>query len=106
MVVHGKDISMVRGDSETIEINFEADTGAEITGTVEMTVRKTWSHTERLIHKTAAIEGNKAVIDILPADTAGMKARDYVYDVQWNCDGVITTVVPASYFTISEEVTY
>lgn len=107
MELRGHDISMVRGDNETIEINFESDSDQEISGMVELTVRKSWKYPDRIIHKQAIISDSKAVFDILPEDTNNMTARDYVYDVQWTTPGgIVTTVIKAAYFTISEEVTY
>lgn len=106
----GTDLSMVRGDSETINFILKNIAGERIlddTDIIEFAVRKKASSAERLIYKKVVPVNGRAVIDILPEDTSGLKFKDYVYDIQHtNAAGKVTTLVKCSTFSITEEVAY
>ena len=55
---------------------------------------------------TVFIDG-KAIVNLESADTANLKFKTYVYDIQWTkADNSVTTLIPASKFVVTEEVTY
>ena len=111
MKVCKTDLSMTRGDSETIIVKCflsgepqPLETGDEVTLTVRASAQ-----TPIVIQKTVTVfdEHGWAVIAIDPEDTAELDFGVYVYDVQLTAaDGTVTTLVPISSFTLTEEVTY
>ena len=106
MKVNGTDISMIRGDSEEIRLNFSGYTltPGEV---VEMTVRKNVRSAEKSLYKKITdFQDNVALISIQPQDTSGLAFGDYVYDIQLTYGGRVKTLVPPSTFTLEEEVTY
>lgn len=113
MTITGTDISMVRGDSESLTIRLIEEDGTtqfdfESGDTVYFTVREALGSTTTTIQKvvTGFLDG-VAVIELVPSDTNNLFFRTYVYDIQWTrADGQIKTIVPASDFTILAEVTY
>ena len=108
MRIDGKNnISMTRGDSETITVSCEArpfEKGDAITFTVRKTAK---SETKIIEKKVLEFEEGKAIIEILPEDTAGMAFDRYRYDIQLTgADGTVTTIIKPAEFRIEEEVTY
>jgi len=112
MKVDGKNMSMIRGDSESITVSC-SDTNGNIIPLISgdkiyFTVKEDEYRTEKIFQKiiTEFTDG-KAIINILPTDTKDLKFKTYKYDVQLNRgDGYVKTIIPVSNFTILSEVTY
>lgn len=109
MRIDGKNnISMTRGDSETITVSCQERPFAE-GDKITFTVRFTPSSKEKEIEKTVTefTEEGKAIIEILPEDTAKMAFGKYRYDIQLTgADETVTTIIKPAEFRIEEEVTY
>jgi len=106
MKLTGTNLSMIRGDTETLTVYCSVP--FENGDTVSMTVRESVDSGVAFREDVTAF-GNEgeAVIPIAHADTAGMDFGDYVYDVQvTRADGTVTTLIPKSRLTLEEEVTY
>ena len=112
MKVVGTNISMTRGDSETITIScwdedniFIPLVSGEI---IFFTVKENTSTTTIIIQKIINIfTDGKAIIEIVPSDTHELKYKQYVYDVQLvRPINIVTTIIVPSKFTITDEVTY
>lgn len=107
MVTKGNDILMIRGDSESILVSCY-DYLFEDGDIVELTVRSQPSSPE-ILHKTVTEfdELGMALFKIEPDDTRYVLPGNYKYDVSLTqADGTVTTVIPASYFTIKGDITY
>jgi len=104
--IKGTNISMTRGDSESITVRCSEPFAAG--DTVTMTVRED-VESEIVLQKNATSfdENGAAVLAIEPGDTEGLEFGDYVYDIQirW-ADGTVATVLPVSRFHLEGEVTY
>lgn len=112
MKINGTNISMIRGDSETITVQCKDSFGDYIlfeTGdTIYFTIKENVSTTTKLLQKiiTVFIDG-AAIIEINPLDTKELKFKEYYYDIQLTrADGSITTIISPSKFRIEGEVTY
>jgi hypothetical protein len=111
MRITGTNISMVRGDNESITVSLQKDN--EVVpfnqgDTVYFTVKQSSSTEEKILQKviTEFDEGN-CIIEITPADTKELAFRIYVYDIQLtDANGIVTTIIPCSEFVVEEEVTY
>lgn len=112
MIVQGTNLSMIRGDSESITVSLTDEQGSStplIDGdTIYFTVKTTVHTTSKILQKVVTLfEDGVAYIEITPEDTKSLIFRDYVYDVQLTrADGTIMTIIPPSKFTIKGEVTY
>ncbi len=112
MKVSGTDLSMIRGDSESIILSLKKD-GNMIPfnqgDTVYFTVKQS-STTEKIALQkiiTEFDEDGNCIIEIEPEDTKELSFRSYVYDIQLtDSNGRVTTIIPCSKFVITEEVTY
>lgn len=112
MKVSGTDLSMIRGDSESIVLSLKKD-GNIIPfnqgDTVYFTVKES-SATEKIALQKIITEFNEdgtCIIEIEPEDTKRLSFRSYVYDIQLtDSNGRVTTIIPCSKFVITEEVTY
>lgn len=107
MTVKGTNISMTRGDSETLTVTCPEDPftkGDRLT----MTVRESVDSAVVLRKEVTAFDGTgEAVFVLRPEDTDPLDFGDYVYDIQLDrADGTVTTLVKVSKFTVEEEVTY
>lgn len=111
MQISGTNISMIRGDSESIVVSCTID-GTETAfvdgDTVYFTVKKYPTDTEKVLQKiVTTFTGGKAYIDIAPSDTKPLEFLQYAYDIQISfADGTVQTVVEPSRFTILPEVTF
>lgn len=112
MKVSGTDLSMIRGDSESIILSLKKD-GNMIPfnqgDTVYFTVKQCYSTEKITLQKiiTEFDEGGNCIIEIEPEDTKELSFRSYVYDIQLtDYNGKVTTIIPCSKFVIAEEVTY
>lgn len=111
MIINGTDISMVRGDTETIRVKMLDDDGNKVPlgegDKVYFTVKSTLSTKDVEIQKVieSFVEG-EAIINITPEDTKDLKFRGYYYDIQLNrSNGQIKTIIPTSKLNIRSEVT-
>ena len=106
MTITGTNISMTRGDSESVTVKCS---DPFMTGdTVYMTVRED-AESLVLFQKTVEQFGaeGEAVIPIEHDDTEGLEFGDYMYDIQvTRADGTVTTLVKPARFTLTEEITY
>lgn len=105
MKVNGTNLSMTRGDSESISVTisgYDIQTGDFL----EMTVRQRHASPVVLYKKVTEFSENKALISIMPEETSDLSIGDYVYDLQLTFGGAVKTIVKPSKFTLEEEVTY
>ena len=108
MKVDGTNLSMTRGDSETITVFCEERPFQE-GDVITFTVKKDVFTKEKILQKkiTKFTEGGRAVIDICPEDTKEVPYGGYRYDVQLTtAKGTVTTIVKPSVFYVTEEVTW
>jgi hypothetical protein len=112
MKIQGTDISMIRGDSEVIQVSCRNESGVDFPFTegdiVYFTVKRSAYTEEKILQKivTEFTEG-VALINISPKDTRELKTGVYYYDIQLNrANGQVKTIIPPSRFTINAEVTY
>lgn len=112
MKVSGNNISMIRGDSETITVTCKDLTDSIIpleTGdTIYFTIKDNVNTEVKILQKVITVfTDGIAIIEILPADTKPLKYKDYLYDVQLTRENhTVTTIIKPSKFTIEGEVTY
>ena len=112
MEIQGYDISMTRGDTETIKVSCEDAQGVgvplEAGDTLYFTVKPSVGIEEKEMQKviTEFLDGI-AYINITPDDTKFMRFGSYYYDIQLNRkNGTVKTIIPPSKFTVKREVTY
>lgn len=106
MTITGTNISMTRGDSESITVTCSEPFAAG--DRLYMTVRED-AESDIQFQKivTEFDEKGAAVIPIQHDDTEGMDFGDYVYDIQLTrADGTVRTLVKPARFTLTEEITY
>ena len=112
MIVSGTSLKMTRGDTGAIRV-IVSDAAGEIVPLVdgdmiEMTVRESLISSEKTMYKkvTEFVNG-EALITIHPEDTANLKFKTYVYDIQLTrANGQVQTIIKPSQFEVSSEVTY
>lgn len=110
MEVNGFNLKMVRGDTETINIDMKEDgvSKAFVEGdTVRFTVKKRTTDENNALQKVVTIfnEG-KALINISHDDTKDLSTGVYEYDIQTTfADETVRTVVGPAEFKLSPEVT-
>lgn len=112
MEIQGTNISMIRGDSETIKVSCEDAQGVNVPledgDTLYFTVKKSTNTEEKILQKIVSefTEG-VALITIFPKDTRELKIGNYYYDIQLNrANGQVKTIIPPSRFIVKAEVTY
>ena len=111
MTVDGTEISMIRGDSESITVACTDLSGAAIPfvagDKVYFTVKTRISEAVATLQKlVTTFTDGKAIIIINPVDTKTLRVMRYYYDVQLTKeDGTVTTLVPPSRFTLEGDVT-
>ena len=111
MEINGKNIRLVRGDSDSITVQLSEGNEAKqlVTGDiVYFTVKKSPYVSAKVfqITITEVVDG-KAIIPITHDDTKDLEFKLYVYDIQITfADGTVKTIVPPSQFEIMPEVTY
>ena len=107
MNVDGTKISMIRGDSEMIEVSCNErpfQKGDIITFTVRKMVLDK-KEIEKVI--TEFTDEGGGIIEITPADTKDLTFGGYVYDIQLeDAWGAVTTIIKPSDFVIMPEVSY
>lgn len=107
MKVTGENLSMTRGDSESLTVTFDnlvLSEGDEI----HMTVRKTAQSDTVEIHKVITeFPNNEALIVLKPEDTSSLSFGSHVYDIQLTTkDGIVITIIKPHSFYLDKEVTY
>jgi thiamine pyrophosphokinase len=112
MKVTGTNITMTRGDSESITVSCKNAEGVAIPlvsgDKIYLTVKENMFTPIKKFQKiVTTFTGGNAVINIVPDDTKNLSYGTYKYDIQLTkANGNITTIVPASNFIIEGEVTY
>ena len=112
MKIQGTNISMIRGDSQSIIVSVKDKDDNKvplITGDmIYLTVKDSVNTEEKVLQKVVTqFEDGNATIEITPDDTNDIPFKTYVYDIQLNrVDGTVNTIIPPSNFTIGGEVTY
>lgn len=110
MKIIGTNIVMTRGDSETLTVKmFDPDGALPFAEGDKLTLTfKTSVHTDDIaLQKTVTefVDGN-AIFAFAPEDTRGLDFRSYIYDIQFTeASGTVTTIVTASNWNITAEVT-
>ena len=105
MKLNGINISMVRGDSESLTVTCSTPFSAG--DTVYLTVREDAESDIAMQKIVTEFPDGKAVFIIEPDDTEGLDFGNYVYDIQvtW-AGGVVKTLVGPARWRLTEEVTY
>lgn len=112
MEIQGYNISMIRGDTETIKISCKDAQGAGVPlkdgDTLYFTVKSSVGTEEKEMQKVITEFPNGiGYINISPDDTKIMRFRSYYYDIQLTReDGTVKTIIPPSMFTVKGEITY
>ena len=111
MTINGEDISMIRGDTESLTVSITEDGEAKdfVDGdTVYFTVKANKETTTKTLQKTVtSFTDGAAVIEIAHADTSSLTVGIYDYDIQATfADGTVKTVIGPAYFELLPEVTY
>lgn len=94
-------ITHIRGDNKNLRFTFTDKDGQVITdiATVAFSVRKDYDSKVYLLTKTATM----GMVSIVPADTMGATAGDYVYDVQLTMtDGKIFTPLVGKFILLPD----
>lgn len=105
MKLNGINISMVRGDSESLTVT--CSTPFSSGDTVFLTVREDAESDIAMQKVVTEFPNGEAVFIIEPDDTEGLDFGNYVYDIQvtW-AGGVVKTLVGPARWRLTEEVTY
>lgn len=112
MKIDGQNISMTRGDSETITVAMFNEDGTPhpfVTGDkIYFTVKEFATHTDKIMQKVITVfDSGNAIIEITPNDTKLLPFKSFVYDIQLTRSNLtVTTIVPISNFEILKEVTH
>ena len=108
MIINGTNISMTRGDTESMTVTLDDGIGFVEGDIIELTVRVNPSSSNvELYKKVTEFDEGKARIEIRSEDTEGLVFRSYVYDVQLTrANGGVCTIIKPAIFEILPEVTY
>ena len=112
MKIKDNDISIVRGDTESLTIQLLNGDGSEILlsngDIVYFTVKRNTTTDIKILQKVITSFGSgKIEIFIDHNDTKDLVFGDYVYDCQINfMDGRVKTILGPNTFSILSEVTY
>ena len=112
MEIQGYNISMIRGDTETIKVSCKDTNGVDVSfeygDTLYFTVKQSTTMDKKEIQKVITeFQDGIAYINISHDDTKFMSVRSYYYDIQLtSADGTVKTIIPPSTFTVKGEVTY
>ncbi len=105
MILSGTNISMTRGDTETLTVRCSVPFAEG--DAVYMTARESADapvEFQKVVTEFGA--QGEAVIVIDHEDTGGMAFGSYVYDVQiTRSNGTVTTLIKPSKLTLTEEIT-
>lgn len=109
-----KNLTLTRGDTQTLTINLKDKTGEPIIvseeGQLYFTVKGDYNITDYLFQKRIGhgIEYNENggySISILSEDTENLEFGNYVFDIEYKDKGIVKTVLIGE-FVITKEVTY
>jgi len=107
MTLSGANISMTRGDTETLTVRCPKEPFVD-GDAVYMTVRESVDSPvafQKVV--TEFTDDGEAVIVIDHEDTKGLDFGSYLYDIQVTREsGVVKTPVKPSKLTLTEEITY
>jgi len=112
MEIQGYNISMIRGDTETIKISCKDTKGVDVPlvdgDTLYFTVKTSVGAEEKEMQKVITeFPDGIGYINISPDNTKFMSFRNYYYDIQLTrADGTVKTIIPPSIFTVKGEITY
>lgn len=113
MIVDGTNLSMFRGDSESLTITLYDALGNIVDfiagDTVYFTVKESMQTNVKTLQKIVKeFRDGKAIIEIEPNDTDSLSfSKPYIYDIQLtSIEGKVTTIVPPSRFTLKGDVTH
>ena len=109
MIISGTDLSMIRGDTETLVISCQEEDGTPrpfVAGDkVTMTVAAPLVP-QRLEKTISIFVDGTAVITLTHMDTNDLPPGEYTYDVQLTAaDGTVKTIIPPSRFALKGDVT-
>ena len=111
MQVMGTNLTMIRGDSETISVRMNNNEGEEVFfkdgdivyWTVKENLNATTNSLQVIVNE---FDKGVATIKIKPSDTSELRAKEYIYDIQLTReDGTVTTIVKPSKFILEGDVT-
>ena len=111
MIVIGTNISMIRGDTESILVSVKDSEGFEVAlengDIVYLTIKDNINTDNKALQKIVTeFPGGRALIEISSDDTKDLKVKEYIYDIQLTkIDGSVTTIVKPSKFTLLGDVT-
>lgn len=111
MVIEGTKITMIRGDTESLEVSVTEDGEPRplVAGdVVHMTVKQRATDTDIAFQKVIRqfVDG-VALINIEHEDTKDLRFGNYVYDIQVTfADSTVKTVVGPAAFVLALEVTH
>ena len=106
MILKGTNISMTRGDTESLTVRCSAPfrEGDMVYFTVRADPESPIVF-QKIVYQFGS--AGEAVIVIDHEDTDGLDFGDYRYDVQvTRSSGTVTTLVKPARFTLTEEITY
>ena len=112
MRIYGKDISMIRGDTESLRVSVKKQYGSRVPLTegdlVYFTVKESARDEEKLLQIIVSeFDDGDAIIKIESEDTKALMFKTYYYDIQLvRTNGDVKTIVPPSKFIIGSEITY
>jgi len=112
MLIDGTDVSMVRGDSETIRVQMKDSAGTVIPFVVGDTIKLTVKEHSRMVEfafqkVVTTFQDDYGVFYIDPSDTDELDFKTYYYDIELKtASGLVKTLIRSSHFEIAEEITY
>lgn len=103
--VEGLEITVSRGDTGTLEINFDSCGDPLINTTALISIQKVKGEPNRIWEKRVEIDDNHCVLDLAHEDT-NLPCRDYWWDIRLlsNGDSDIMTPFEPQKFKIVEVV--
>lgn len=106
MIVNGSNLSMMRGDSDSLTVTLEGRPFAE-GDVVTLTVAYDMAVPAPVLQKKVTVfPDGEALLAFAPEDTASIIPGDYIYDVQLAAADVgVKTIVEPSTFTLRGDVT-
>ena len=106
MTLSGTNISMTRGDTETLKVKCPKEPFVD-GDAVYMTVRESVDSPVAFQKVVTEFDAGEAVIVIDHEDTEGLDFGSYLYDIQvTRKSGAVKTLVKPSKLTLTEEITY
>jgi len=112
MLIVGNDLTMMRGDSDSLTISAATDAEPPVPilfvagDTVTMTVKDAIDGDLALQKIVTVFDDGKAIFDFEPDDTDALEAREYVYDVEYEtAAGRVKTIVYPAKYTLLGDVT-